>query len=79
MHGDVNRFLNVNDNGFLGNFNSPGIQPLPKDDSLSFSTASEPSMFLDQKLEGSKNSMGSVSALKELVRSSELKYYYLLK
>ncbi|KAK4858138.1 hypothetical protein QYF36_011597 [Acer negundo] len=72
VHGDVSRFLNVNDNGFLGNFNSPGIQPLPKDDSLSFSTASEPSMFLDQKLEGSKNSMGSVSALKELCMKAGL-------
>ncbi|KAL5841686.1 hypothetical protein ACOSQ3_012289 [Xanthoceras sorbifolium] len=72
VYGDVSRFPNANDNGFLGNFNSPGNQPLPKDDSLSFSTASEPSMFLDQRLESSKNSMGSVSALKELCMKAGL-------
>ncbi|GMY37319.1 RNA polymerase II C-terminal domain phosphatase-like 1 [Fagus crenata] len=66
MPGDVSRFPNANDNGFVGNMNSFGNQPLPKEESVSFSTASEPSRLLDPRLEGSKKSMGSVSALKEL-------------
>lgn len=72
VHGDVSRFSNANDNGFLGEINSFGCQPLPKDESLSFSTASEPSKLPDPRLEGSKKLMGSVSALKELVRFQEL-------
>ncbi|XWS18342.1 hypothetical protein CRYUN_Cryun32bG0035500 [Craigia yunnanensis] len=64
--GDVNRLSNTNDNGFLGNVNSYGNQPLSKDESLSFSTASEPSRLVDPRLEGSKKSMGSVTVLKEL-------------
>lgn len=39
---------------------------------MSFSTASESSRLLDPRLEGSKKSMSSISALKELVRLREL-------
>lgn len=74
VHGDTSMFLNANDNGFVGNLNSFGNQPLSKEESVSFSTASEPFRLLDPRLEGSKKSMGSVSALKELVRSQELKH-----
>lgn len=63
-HGDGSRFSNANDNCFMGEINSFGSQPLAKDESLS----SEPSKLLDPRLEGSKKLMGSVSALKELVR-----------
>jgi RNA polymerase II C-terminal domain phosphatase-like 1/2 len=74
VHGDVSMFLNANDNGFVGNLNSFGNQPLSKEESVSFAIASEPSRLLDPRLEGSKKSMGSVSALKELVRSQEPKH-----
>ncbi|CAL9015431.1 unnamed protein product [Prunus brigantina] len=66
VHGDMNKFPNVNSNGFAGNLNSFGIQPFPKEESLSSSTSSEPSRPLDPRLEGSKKSMSSVSTLKEL-------------
>lgn len=74
MPGDISRFPNANDNGFVGNLSSFGNQPLPKEESVSFSTAAEPSRLLDPRLEGSKKSMGSVSALKELVRSQRLEH-----
>ncbi|XP_022715909.1 RNA polymerase II C-terminal domain phosphatase-like 1 isoform X2 [Durio zibethinus] len=64
--GDVSRLSNTNDNGFLGNVTSYGNQPSSKEESMSFSTASEPSSLVDPRLEASKRSMGSVSALKEL-------------
>uniref|UniRef100_A0A5B6ZIJ7 protein-serine/threonine phosphatase n=1 Tax=Davidia involucrata TaxID=16924 RepID=A0A5B6ZIJ7_DAVIN len=66
VHGDGSRFPNVSDNGYISDPNSFGYQPLPKEESISFSTASEPPRFLDTRLEGSKKSVGSVSALKEL-------------
>lgn len=72
IHGDVNKFANVNNNGFMGNMSYFGTQPLPKEDSLSSSTSSEPSRPLDPRLEGSKKSVSSVSALKELVRLKNL-------
>ncbi|XVF87514.1 hypothetical protein PTKIN_Ptkin18bG0126200 [Pterospermum kingtungense] len=64
--GDVSRFPNTSDNGFLGNLNSYGDQPWSKEESMSFSTASESSRLVDPRVEGSKKSMGSVTALKEL-------------
>ncbi|KAL1365121.1 hypothetical protein AAHE18_03G265800 [Arachis hypogaea] len=64
-YGDVSGFQ-ANDNGYVGNINSIGNQPLSKEESFSFSTASDPSRVLDPRLEVSKRSMGSVSALKEL-------------
>ncbi|GAV74436.1 dsrm domain-containing protein/NIF domain-containing protein [Cephalotus follicularis] len=65
-HGDISRFPNANDNGFSANVNSFGSPSLPKEDSVSYSTASESSRLLDPRPESSKKSMGSVSALKEL-------------
>lgn len=73
IHGDWS-ILNANGNGFLGSVNSFGDQPLSKEEPVSFSAASEPSRPLDPRLEGSKKSMGSVSALKELVNSQELEH-----
>nr|XP_027191342.1 RNA polymerase II C-terminal domain phosphatase-like 1 isoform X2 [Cicer arietinum] len=64
--GDVSGFPNANDNGYVGNVSSLGNQPLPKEESVSFSAASDPSRVLDPRLDVSKRSMGSVSALKEL-------------
>lgn len=69
VHGDGSRFPNANDNGFVGGVNSFGYQPLPKDEYLSFSAVPEPSRVMDPRLESSKKFMGSISALKELVRS----------
>ncbi|KAK7319660.1 hypothetical protein RJT34_04383 [Clitoria ternatea] len=65
-YGDVSGFPNANDNGYMSNINSLGNQPLPKEESVSFSTVSDPSRVLDSRLEVSKRSMGSISALKEL-------------
>ncbi|KAI5570596.1 hypothetical protein POPTR_011G049400v4 [Populus trichocarpa] len=65
MHGDSSRYPSANDNGFLGNMNLFGNQPLPKDELVAYSAASEPSRLLDPRLEGSKKSSGSVTALKE--------------
>lgn len=66
LHGDVNRFPNASDNNFMSDTNSFGYQSFPKEGSMSFSTASESSRLLDPRLESSKKSMGSISALKEL-------------
>jgi hypothetical protein len=72
MLGDSSRYPSANDNGFLGDMNSFGNQPLLKDENITYSATSEPSRLLDQRLEGSKKSMGSVTALKEFVSSKEL-------
>ncbi|WCJ26998.1 C-terminal domain phosphatase-like 1 [Euphorbia peplus] len=65
MHGDPVRYSGPNVNGFLGSVNSFGSQPLPKDELISSSGAVESSRVLDPRLEASKKSIGSVSALKE--------------
>ncbi|KAK2436791.1 RNA polymerase II C-terminal domain phosphatase [Trifolium repens] len=65
-YGDVSGFPNANDNGYVGNVSSHGNLPLPKEESVSFSAASDPSRVLDPRLEVSKRPFGSVSALKEL-------------
>ncbi|KAJ8761413.1 hypothetical protein K2173_001544 [Erythroxylum novogranatense] len=65
-HGDMNKYRSVNDNFLPGNLNSFGNKT-PKDEPNSFSTAAEQSRLLDPRLEGSKRSMGSVTALKEFV------------
>lgn len=75
IHGDASKFSNVNNNGFMGNMNSFGTQPFPKEDSLSSSTSSEPSRPLDPRLESSKKTVSSVSALKELVGLKNLVFY----
>ncbi|CAK7350626.1 unnamed protein product [Dovyalis caffra] len=72
MLGDSSRYTSANDNGFLGNMNSFGNQPLPKDELATYSAASEPSRLLDPRLEGSKKSMGSVTALKEFCMTEGL-------
>ncbi|KAF8409296.1 hypothetical protein HHK36_005370 [Tetracentron sinense] len=66
LHGDLDKFSHANENGFLSDANSIGYQSFPKEDPMPFSTTSEPSRFLDPRMEGSKKSMGSVSALKEV-------------
>ncbi|KAL2344014.1 hypothetical protein Fmac_005299 [Flemingia macrophylla] len=65
-YGDMGGFPNANDNGYMGMTSSLGNQPLPKEDSAPFTTAFDPSRVLDPRLEVSKRSMGSISALKEL-------------
>ncbi|KAK7361921.1 hypothetical protein VNO77_04013 [Canavalia gladiata] len=77
-YGDVNGFPNANDNGYVGNINSLRNQPLPKEGSVSFSTASDQSRVLDPRLEVSKRSMGSISALKELCMVEGLGVNFLL-
>ena len=59
-YGDASLFP-TNDNGFMSNTNS-----LPKEEPT-YSTGTEPSRVLDPRHEVSKRSMGSISALKELV------------
>ncbi|KAG4196931.1 hypothetical protein ERO13_A06G210101v2 [Gossypium hirsutum] len=56
----------MNDTAFLGNMNSHGNQPSSKEEFMSFSIASESPRLVDPRLEGSKRSMGSIAALKEL-------------
>uniref|UniRef100_A0A6M2EIS8 protein-serine/threonine phosphatase n=1 Tax=Populus davidiana TaxID=266767 RepID=A0A6M2EIS8_9ROSI len=72
MPGDSSRYPSANDNGFLGDMNSFGNQPLLKDENITYSATSEPSRLLDQRLEGSKKSMGSVTALKEFCMTEGL-------
>lgn len=66
-YGEVSGFHGSHENGFVGSVNSLGNDLLPKEESVPFSTLSEPSRNLDPRLEVSKRSMGSISALKELV------------
>ncbi|XP_027339450.1 RNA polymerase II C-terminal domain phosphatase-like 1 isoform X2 [Abrus precatorius] len=65
-YGDVSGFHGSNDNGFVGGVNPLDNQLFPKEESVSFSIASEPSRVLDPRLEVSTRSMGSISALREL-------------
>ena len=66
-YGDVSGFHGSNNDGFVSSGNSLGNQLLPKEESGSFSTASESSRVSDSRLEVSKRSTDSISALKELV------------
>ncbi|KAK7327914.1 hypothetical protein VNO77_22007 [Canavalia gladiata] len=65
-YGDASGFHDSNINGFVRSVHSLGNQLLPKEESVSFSTASESSRVIDPRLEVSKRSMGSISALNEL-------------
>ncbi|XP_058730856.1 RNA polymerase II C-terminal domain phosphatase-like 1 [Vicia villosa] len=65
-YGDASGFPNASENGYVGNVSSLGNHPMPKEESVSFSAASDPSRVLDPRLDVSKRLMGSVSALKEL-------------
>lgn len=67
LPGDGSRYANPNDNGFIGAVNPFGYHPLPKEESASFSMASESPRILDSRLEASKKSMDSIAELKELV------------
>ncbi|KAJ6364168.1 hypothetical protein OIU76_029164 [Salix suchowensis] len=69
MLGDSSRYSSANDNGFLGDMNSFGNQP--KDEIVAYSATSE-SRLLDPKLEGSKKSKSSVTALKEFCMTEGL-------
>lgn len=66
-YGDASGFPSAKDNGFVSSVNSLGNHLLPKEELVSFSTASEPLRALDPRFEASKRSVGSISALKELV------------
>ena len=74
-HGDGNRFLSSNGNGFIGDVNSVGYQQL-QEESPTFQYGLGPSRVTDPRLEGSKNLMGSVSELKELVRTYPFLFYF---
>ncbi|RZB63518.1 RNA polymerase II C-terminal domain phosphatase-like 1 isoform X4 [Glycine soja] len=63
-YGDVSGFHGSNNNGFVSSGNSLGNQLLPKE-SVSFSTSSDSSRVSDPRLEVSKRSTDSISALKE--------------
>lgn len=65
--GDGFRFPNASDNGFVDNMSPFGYQ-----DRVSHSFASEPPRVLDPRLEVFKKSVGSVGALRELVRFYKL-------
>lgn len=58
---NTSKFSDVGDNGFVSNMSSFGSHSLP------FPIASEPSRPVDPRLEGSKNLISTVSALKEYV------------
>ncbi|KAH7545969.1 RNA polymerase II C-terminal domain phosphatase-like 1 [Ziziphus jujuba] len=62
---DGSKFPDMSENGFLSHANSFGSRGTPKEESQLFSAASEPSRLLDPRLDSSKKSMSSVSALKE--------------
>lgn len=66
--GDVNRTSPTNENGSFGHSNSFANHQLPREESMSYSPAMESSRIINPRMEGSKNSIGSVSALRELVR-----------
>ncbi|GMP74728.1 hypothetical protein CsSME_00032062 [Camellia sinensis var. sinensis] len=65
VHGEGSRYSNANANGYVNDGSSFGYQPFLKEESPSFSSASEPPRVLDPRLVGSKKSMGSVSPLSE--------------
>ncbi|GKV45845.1 hypothetical protein SLEP1_g52881 [Rubroshorea leprosula] len=65
--GNASWQINANNNGFLGTF---GNHSLAKDES--FSSASESSRLVDPRLDSSKKSVDSVSALKELCKMEGL-------
>ncbi|KAL6992600.1 protein-serine,threonine phosphatase [Sarracenia purpurea var. burkii] len=65
LHGEGVRFSNANSNGFISCVGSLGHHTLPKEELPLLSGASEPPRVLGPRLESSKKSMCSVSALKE--------------
>lgn len=65
---DANRLSAPLDNGYLGTINSSDNRQLQKEEPAPYVSGVEPSRFLDVRMEGSKPSLGSISALRELVR-----------
>ncbi|KAI3466651.1 hypothetical protein Pfo_023314 [Paulownia fortunei] len=65
MPGDGSRLGKLKDNGLFGDVSSLGYQSLPKEEAMP-STAPAPPRSLDSRIEASKRSMSSISALKEL-------------
>ncbi|CAL5344948.1 unnamed protein product [Camellia sinensis] len=72
VHGEGSRYSNANANGYVNDGSSFGYQPFLKEESPSFSSASEPPRVLDPRLVGSKKSMGSVSPLSEFADEKAL-------
>ncbi|GMH15856.1 hypothetical protein Nepgr_017697 [Nepenthes gracilis] len=70
--GEANRVLDANENGFLSDANSYEHQPSVSEDPMSFSAIEEPTRPQEYSLDGSKKSMGSVYALKELCMTEGL-------
>lgn len=66
--GDLNRTSPTDENGFFGNSSAFANHQLPREESMSYSPAMESSRIVNAKMDGSKSSTGSVSALTELVR-----------
>lgn len=75
VHEDGNRFPSANGNGFIGEVNSFGYQPL-QEESPAFQYGLGPSRVMDPRLESSKNLMGSVSELKELCMMEGLAFSF---
>ncbi|KAK7412322.1 hypothetical protein VNO78_03775 [Psophocarpus tetragonolobus] len=71
-YGDVSGIHGSVNNGFMSSGNSPDNQIWPKEESVSFSTASESSRVLDPRFEVSERSMDSISALRELYMTEGL-------
>lgn len=72
LHGEGSKFSNANENGFVGDASSFGYQSSYKEESPSVSSAPEPPRVSDPRLEGSKKSMGSITALQELCMAEGL-------
>lgn len=72
---DGTKFPDMSENDFLSHVNSFGSRASPKEESQLFSAASEPSRLLDPRLDISKKSMSSVSALKEYVSPMSLDHF----
>lgn len=66
MPGDGSRIGKLKDNDFTGDVNSFGYQSSPKEEAM-LSRASASPKIPDPRIEASKKSVSSMSALKELV------------
>ncbi|KAK4745458.1 hypothetical protein SAY87_011770 [Trapa incisa] len=64
--GDANRRSPTSENGYFGNTNSFANHQLPREESVSYFPAMESSRIVNPRMDGSKSSIGCVSALREL-------------
>ncbi|KAF6141460.1 hypothetical protein GIB67_021276 [Kingdonia uniflora] len=71
VHGDMNKISHANNNGFSNAPRFLGPQPIPEEP-IPIASTSELSRFPESMLEGSKKSVGLVSALKELCMAEGL-------